>query len=1104
MLPPDQAARDRARFELRRNVVVEAGAGTGKTTLLTDRILFTLLAGGPKGKGVDLTRLVALTFTEKAAGEVQLRLSGRLADVLAELEDALPSGSRRDEARRLLAEARGRFGLAPERVGAVAASALERMDRAMIGTIHHFASHVLRLHPLEAGVDPGFDVDTGPGLQELFESEWAAWLDAELGEAAPRRGLWLSLLPLVGLADLETLARSLCEEETCQAAPGATAAMRERLGRLAATLEGFGSKPRPGGASKILEGAAEAAARLKDLASACAGRGAWPERYEFRKVKAYTWPKAWEGDPDEAAYREATVLCAATSGDGERLVRRAVELVEGLSARVRERHRRRGLVSYFGLLRRARDLVRDHPAVREALKARWDALFIDEFQDTDPVQGELLLYLGERRGARASSWRELSLEAGKLFVVGDPKQSIYRFRGADMRAYHGFTELLLAQGAERCDLTTSFRGHDGVVDPVNAVHERLMTLEAGLQPGYLAIQPMRAALDGTAVELVVARLRDGERADDGRGREAEWIARWIAENAGPGRAYEFRHVAILLRTTTSLEVYLDALKRAGLPYAVEADRYFYGTQEALDLLNLLRVLDEPGDRVSMAGLLRSPLAGLDDRELLELREASGMDYRRDPPRALGAAARARLTTLYAALRGLRERAGREPLGDFVARVFRETFLLELASAAYYGDQTASNLLKFARLASRAAEERGATLKEFIGLVEREMKDFAREGESPLADEHLDAVRILSVHKSKGLEWPVVILPNLAAPPGGGDPPASRVDWTAGAVGLSLPKAKAADAAMGFLKLEEARRERYEGVRLLYVAMTRARDRLILAGSLSPGSEASFAGLLARAGAWPGDDAPEALTLGGRRVPIAYLDEEPAPSAPSRAAPATAIDLTGLGALWKARWASAAAAERPASTSATRLAALEDKPPARAGFERAEDAPAGASPRLVGVVCHRVLERWDFAVSSGATHQVRLREAVAREVARVEREGAADAAAIGDECRAILGDFIASKAARELARAVILGRELPFIYADGGQVVRGSIDLLYRAGGKLWIADYKTERVSDRELAALVKRHAVQAEVYREAVRRALGKPCGFKLVFLRTGQVIES
>ena len=1095
----DQAQRDRARFELGANVVVEAGAGTGKTTLLTDRLLFTLLAGGDEGRGVDLTRIVALTFTEKAAGEIQLRLASRLSDLAAETGGGLPEGRRRDEARRILAEVQERFGVSPEAAAVTARAALERMDRALIGTIHHFASHLLRLYPLEAGVDPGFEVDDGAAFGELFESEWALWLDAELGERAPRREAWLEMLPSAGLEDLEALARSLCLEETRQCAPGATPAMRERLLALARGLRRVASKPSAPKSSKIVERAAKAAARLEDLAEACAGRGALAAKPDLEPVPVSAWPKAWEGDPDEDLYDEATALAKATSGDAERLVRRAALLVAPFTERFCERHRRRGFVSYFGLLRRARDLLRDVPAAREELKARFSALFIDEFQDTDPLQGELLLYLAEKRGRRAGSWEELELEPGKLFVVGDPKQSIYRFRGADIGAYERFAELLLSQGALKCDLRTSFRSHAGVIGPINEVHRALMRPVARLQPAYLPIDPFRAAPEpeaGPGVELVVAGLAEAS-ADETRSAEAAWIARWIAERAGPGRPLAFRDIALLLRTTTALEPYLDALKDAGLPYAVEADRYFYGTQEVLDLLNLLRVLDDPEDRVSLAGLLRSPMCALDDRELYELALARRLDYREAPPAALAPKTRARLEGLWRCLRGLRLKAGREPLGDFMARVFRETFLVELASAAYYGEQTASNLLKFARLAAEAGESRGSTLKEFIGAVERSVRESAVEGESPLADEHLDAVRVLTIHKAKGLEWPVVLVPNVGARPSGGDGPSWRVDWSSGSVGLCLNKARAADAAMALLKREEAAREGYEAVRLLYVAMTRAKDHLILLGGRKP-SAGSFGDLLSGAGAWPGPEAEaSALTLGGWRVPVSREESEARRAPRSRRAQAQDL-LSGAGAEFARRWTerrqAAALARRARTTSAT--AAPSAVPDAQWREEPSAAGPSAAA--LVGTACHRVLEHLDLSAPPD------LERAVKDACRRLERERPSPHwPAIERETRDILGGFLRSAPARELAAAEILARELPFAYAREGQVVRGSIDLLCRTAGRLWVVDYKTDRVRAGEAKAASAAYREQGSVYREAVRRAMGEPCGFKLLFLRAAEIVE-
>ncbi|PCI36456.1 MAG: hypothetical protein COB53_09590, partial [Elusimicrobia bacterium] len=229
--PVDHKDRERARTDLDHNIVVAAGAGTGKTTLLTDRILFLLLK-----KGLKVQEIVALTFTEKAAGEIRERVTQKLIDLLAETRSAW--------ANEFLDDLKKDLSL----VKPLIEKALEAMDRAQIGTIHSFASHILKLYPLEAGVDPAFEVDDGDSLDALFESEWALWLESELGEEpldredrkkwTLRKERWLELLRLIRLEDLHGLARTLCEEEVSETVSvGTTDAIRIRLAGLGAETE---------------------------------------------------------------------------------------------------------------------------------------------------------------------------------------------------------------------------------------------------------------------------------------------------------------------------------------------------------------------------------------------------------------------------------------------------------------------------------------------------------------------------------------------------------------------------------------------------------------------------------------------------------------------------------------------------------------------------------------------------------------------------------------------------------------------------------------------------------------------------------------------------
>ncbi|MFA6315921.1 MAG: UvrD-helicase domain-containing protein [Elusimicrobiota bacterium] len=1123
----DFKARRDAAFELRKNIVVEAGAGTGKTTLLTDRIFHTLLAGGHRGLGAPIDRIVAVTFTNKAAGEIKERVSGLLLDILSpgRIEDA--ERRRRVEAR--VSAAMAAYGLSEAHVRAVAAKAVSDMDQAAIGTIHHFASTILRLYPVEAGLDPEFKVDMGEGLAELFEDEWLTWLSTELGERPPAKEDWLEVLKLASLDDLKALAFALAAELPAACRPGAGPAVRGRLEAVLGPFRGLEDIKEDAGRSTIRDSIALAGKRLTGLHRALGRPGAVPDELDELVVPRRDWPSGWKGVPGEEIYARGVRLAGAATAETESLVRKAQALVEPFSLRVKELFTRRGFVSNDGLLSRSLALVRDRREVRAELKSRFDAILIDEFQDTDPQQGELLAFLAEEKGSEAGRWQDVRLAPGKLFVVGDPKQSIYRFRGADMRAYDGFKKLALDQGALLAPLQRNFRSSAGLIAPVNEVFQRLMRKEEGLQPEYVPLLAAEPAEDdkeerrekrGPFVSIVGVRDPDKPaepmKVEDCRAVEARWIADWIKSSHGPSLAY--KDIAVLFRVTTSINVYLQALKEAGIPYAVESERYFYGSQEVIDFTNLLRVLDDPEDSLALAGLLRSPLGGLTDAELCGLRKAGPLSLHAglEEAEGLSAGTSERLARLFRRLKDLRRYAGREPLDAFVARVFEDTFLLELCSAAYHHEQTASNLLKFKRLAKEANDGRGATLKEFIAEASKAAEDpDVKEGESPLADEHYDAVRLLSIHKAKGLEYRAVILPDLRRGRPGQKDAVRQVDWSSGLVGLRLVKAGAADAAMALIEEEEARRAEHESLRLLYVAMTRAKDRLLLLGgaALASRDAGSFAGLLAAAGAWvPKDTQPGFIEVApGLGVPIEYVDkgvlsrpEKPAQEEKVKAG----ASLADLAKTWRDRFE-----ERDALSAVRRFVAPTDylHENEKGALTAGEDA-AGVQKRrgrrpavkeeaaLVGEVCHKVLERWDF--KKGLAPGDILADVLA---VFSQQHPLADWAAIGTAAAGALKSFLGSAAARELAEAEILGREAHFIMPAGRdrtavlQVVRGSIDVLYRREGLLWVGDYKLDGRGRERKASLYRR---QGQAYVDAVARALGEKAGFKLFFLREGEAL--
>ena len=1091
----DRDERDRARLSLDRNVVVEAGAGTGKTTLLTGRALLCLL-----GRGVPVTELVALTFTEKAAGEIRVRLGDRLIELLAHLQGrGTPETASRCKA--LLDELAVHFKMNAAGVEARAQKALEDLDKATIGTLHSFAAQLLRAYPLEAGVDPGFQVDEGDFFDDLFETEWAAWLDRELGEHAPRGQEWLEVLRLAELEDLEALARALCEPRAdLKSLEKPPAGMKDWLVETADILEAEPSR-QPAVKGKIAEQMKKAAARLRILAAHQSARP--PRNLPLADSYGASWPASWDSRHRER-WESARRIAEKASPEGEALLRHAARLLLPFAEHFRKLYAWRGRISFDRMLQAARDLVRDHRRVREELKAKFRAFLIDEFQDTDPLQGELVIYLAEAPGHFARRWEEARLEPGKLFIVGDPKQSIYRFRGADLSAYERFIRLMKDQDvpAVLCELKSNFRSSSDILAAVNSVFERLMLYSEGSQPAYKPVNAETLSYEGVVEVIAVASpANKATPVDELRHTEAQWIARWIEEHcrgmsAGdtiPSDKHRYKDVAILLRTTTPLGEYLDILKERGIPYVVEGEKYFYGTQEIQDFLNLLRALDDPSDRRALAGLLRSPLIALTDAELYRLSAAGGLDYRKDP--RLSAESGERVKGFFSLLRRLHAMRGRRPLGDFVREALEETHLLEFASAAYHGQQTLANLMKLCRIATAVEEGRGETLKGFIHKVSRFISQAREEGESPLADEQLDAVRVMTVHKSKGLEYSVVIVPNLSGlTSGGGDKPA-LVTGVDGAVGLRLAKA-AHGAGILYLEETEKRREQDEAVRLLYVAMTRAKEHLILLGAKEPRSH-SLAALLGRVEAWPilSSGVPMLEVQSGTRLISGTLPRG------GRATVRPVPQMDVVESLWNKRSAVKDKLEAiPRFISPT---GIKEKSP-RKEF-RPGAVPSSFLGAALGRLCHKVLENWTYRRDFNRDASRVLKSAVSSAWMKIAHDcPKVEERCVLEEANAILGGFLSSPAARALAEAEILGREIPFVFGAKGQVMRGTIDLLCRLDGGIRVVDYKTDSIKPADLLKKSKSYEPQMKMYAEAVSRALAiSEVGYALIFLRLARAVE-
>ncbi|MCI0587920.1 MAG: UvrD-helicase domain-containing protein [Planctomycetes bacterium] len=1113
---PDAEARKQAAATFDRSVVVTASAGTGKTTLLVERALHLLL-GKRKGKGglalpVPPEELLAVTFGEKAAGEMRLRLREALDGLAGRARPA-------HEGRRAwLAEAEQRIrathGLGAAELASGAREILPSLERARVTTLHALASEILRSAPLEAGVDPAFAVDEGEARAFLFEAAWDRYLAEALGGREGRaRERWLRLLERASLADLRALAEALAsfqipaEELERIFEPPDSAPYRKWIGEAASEAARLAAFARGTGKDRNVEKAAIAAEKFLAAQRAGKEKDAAAAAESLRAIASVGAVKGWEDEEVERVGRLRRISLALAGYDPAFAADLASTLLP-FAQRFREEFLRAGWVSFDGLLTLARGVLLRDREVRDRWKRRFRAILVDEFQDTDPVQGEIVLLLAEEEGSHAASGREARPAPGKLFLVGDDKQSIYAFRGADLDACGRVRERVLEGGA-RETLSTSFRSDPRILEVVNGLFGTLF-VPGPFQPDYEPLAPGPTEPGkGPAVELRLwHRGADLIPAEEAARHEAESIAEEILRLRGEGRPW--RSVALLFRVLTRAQVYLGALARRGIPVASEGEKFFHSCPEVLDFVNLLAAIENPDDRLALAGVLRSPLGALADRELVALAEEGGLDTRRPPPSGLPFSGP--LAPLYGEIRAAREESASRTLGEFLTSLFDRLPLATLAGAGFRGGQAAANLAKIRAQARGLAEEPAMTLSRLVAELRRRGEEGVEEGEAPRFEESVDAVRVLSIHRSKGLEFEVVFVPGCrsGARAGPGEWIGARFDWAAEAAGARLGDFRT--LAEVFLEERDRERQETERVRLFYVAATRARSRLVLSAARTRGSGESFLDALERAReedlpvpAGPEEESERTLRVGRGEILLRLAPPASAARPRREGAPAAmaAPDPARLARAWSEREEAFRSEERsPLLVTAGSLGPQEGEP--LHGSEIPGEDEVGMPPplrgergRLVGTLCHRVLESWDLGGDLRA-----LPGALAQVAASL---GEPERGEIAREAEEVLRGFLGSPLAAEVGRLRIRARELPVLLEGEGGSVRGTADLVAEEGdGSLLVLDWKTDAV---DAAGAVKRSAAYGPAcgaYAKAVGSAFpGRTVRVALVFLRPAVRVE-
>ena len=1135
LLQADSRTREVAVREFSRPLMVEAGAGTGKTALLVARILAWSLGpgweravgeGAREVAGKVASGVVAITFTEKAAAEMAARLGQQLTRLAAGQEvQGLPQ-----------------VVLPGEKTRERALALLRVLDRFTLCTIHAFCRRLLATYPLEAGVHPEATVDaSGLETAAAVEQVVTAFLAAPPEEL---RASWAEVTGRgVGSEELVALLEALVAQSVVpedlerfpleQNAQELKAELQAAAASLAQLLQGLPA------ASKRVGKAEEVRAFVAGLAASQGDPALFLQRFakSFRQAKnshldrkLADWGRGKLSQEEQRFLGTHAAQLGETSGRFLSLARFASQcdvfllrallpVAATLLGQLRRLLAEKNLLTFQDLLVKAVALLEHHPAIRERERTRIQQLLVDEFQDTDRWQARLVELLA------------LDGQGPGLFVVGDPKQSIYGWRSADLAMYEAFKEKVQAVGGEVLPLVLNFRSVPAVLQEVERVVAPVMVYERGVQPAFAPLVAHRSDLapelvapPGHApVEYWVSWEADGEGRKTGAGTARE-IEAWAL--AGHMRELHEQHgvpysdMALLLRALSDVHVYLEAFRRYDVPTVVHREPTYFQRREVMDAACFFRAVIDPGDEIALVGFLRSPWAGIPDaawwplkkrgffpkvsklrgqqKDLVEelramLREVAGELAGRVPGIKRIRHWEEAAAWALAVLGWARESLDRLPLDEFVYEVRRLLLMDATEAARFPGRVRVENLERFFRLLlqelGEKAQEPGALLLAIRRAMER-----SRElplGKPPEAE---DAVLVTSIHQAKGLDFRYVFCADTHRESRGSNH-GTGVFWLQREEHRELVFQVGGFVSPNGEKLRswQQRVAQAELVRLLYVALTRAKDRLVVCGNWGSPGQDSLAGLIARRReAKSLEEDLRSLPPGQDRVaadgvlwvfPARRKLETPRATKVRHGLPEWTVIAQQAAQLQQAREQArirqALALLAPASGEAHRLLAES-----LAGTEGEPHLPTEVGA-LVGTAVHRVLERWPWGKPAPEALEVTL-ASLETLVPELQEEPAAAAAA-----KELLQRFAASPLFPGFLAlgGKVVAQELPFLLApengESAGALAGSMDLVFREGERLVVVDFKTDRVEGEELRQRAAIYQAQGRVYCRGLRDAL-------------------
>jgi ATP-dependent helicase/nuclease subunit A len=997
------------------DVCVVAGPGSGKTRVLVERFCWLV-----REQGISPLRVLAITFTDKAATEIKQRLAKEFS---------------------------GQPGLR------------EQVERAYVSTVHGFCMRLLKENSIAAGLDPDFTVMDAPeSAAELRDAANLALDRLNQERAGELRGLLDAVhastrqggrQPDIAEAltsiyeAMRTAGKSVSELRQASAQPSGGLTLAAFVEELRGILAGAPPRPAPK-QKECIDNLHNWAVR----ASALAGSPVSKAHFELLNEYPPGLPRGVLASLKHTREERLPLLAATLAGEYyaplKGLLLDALALTDQL---YRQRKRELGTLDFSDLEEQAIELLRANPAVRDSVRDSFDQVLMDELQDTNPLQWELV---------------NLLRSANRFFAVGDINQSIFGFRHADPGVFLEYRRAVVQQGGEVDELNENFRSRGEIL----AAAEAVAGDAGGVEPRRL--EPLRpfGAKPESSVEVIVASGEEAVRV------ESHWIARRIRDLVGSlmvqegkdrQRPARFRDIAVLVRTLGALPPILEAFQAFGVPYLTEGGKTFYETREVRDLVLMLRVIANPMDEIALAGVLRSPLVGIGDETLLRMKQSGAL--RLDSLEALSCDPDDLERLHRFAVLIDRMRAERDDISP-------DRLLLRVIDDCDYEGgldfRGRANLDKFLALVRDSHHGSPRPLEALIEDLAW-LRSSESEAEAP-PDDSSDVVRVMTIHKAKGLEFPIVFLPALHRGVSRMIPPIclSRE----GRLGLCWRNPSGAGGLedLSYRRHRERSEElgRKEEDRLLYVAMTRAEEHLVLSFAQMARPKGSYWRMVTEGLRLDAGDTPAPVRL-LRTDQLPEMVAQPAAVEPRREGPMLLVRPT-----------------------------LADQ----------HDSAASVTSVDIFALCPRRYYLGRYIGWQGHTEPAFDSEPAAEpggvEFGSLVHDLLAGAAADGPvEALELVSRFQSSELGKRVARAGRAEREFDFVMALEDVVLSGQIDLWFEEGGELILVDYKTDRVRPEAVAAHAELYAVQLRLYALALERITGRlPDQALVCLLRPGQAV--